>query len=1044
MMKLKKLLTIFVAVLIISLPVCFATSIGYPLKRSSGEANIDNYGDGYTGDIWNITVEAEIGGLEIRPTVDIWAAFTTPRYFDSCQESITPNYYDCTLLYTIPIGFPEGEHSVDVVLKHPIRGDTDIKSAIIKVDSHDPTVTINSAGQGGYNVSINFNVEDGGNQVCSIDWIEFIDTETSLVIGSFSPDPPITDCNAHNYDVQLELLDVGTTTKAIEVRAYDALEHVNEVAAISDSFVLDHTPPFVDVWSLYFEELGSANFISGDPVTTDILINVTEESDLSLVLADFSSIGGGSAIAADVCNLVDTVNNIHQCEWYGQTVTLPNSFSVTITAIDEYGNGEGLDNVIQRTFSLDATAPGVEYLGGIESYYVVLGDKNVLRAEFYEGESGINSEDIALSVEGINPGYPLNVPADRCIQQGTYWNCYWNVTATQAGEISLTQVKDRAGNLVPTSNLRSFDVDLLADIDVPSVTAADIKIYGVGFGAGAQAGLVEFYEEERDLYIEAIVTDASGVKATANFGGIISNTDEVEAFCLQEDGTDTWICEWTVGPLASVTATTPKNIEFVFEDFVGNEANPIIKTIEVLDVGEEDINPDFWSVSIGASIPAAIDRRLVNRMFPYSYAQINLDKVDPTAPITPRDQWPLLIKDLHCTSDWVQFGEIMNYNSILPIIGSSNPLDDSQFPYIFNIKLNLIQLSPENDSIEIPCTFKTMSYINGQAIPNPEVENVNLTVNYFNNPLGEMADQVQAEIDDVKEGWLIKAGWLLGPATEIISFLEVVCHGLQIIHNVKESMTRAVDQINNCCLSVWASAACCPAKRATGTATVATDEAQEQVAELFGNKFCKALNCQLARKSEIGKGAREAWDEWVDWAAQTYGSHKGYFGNVRPENSIILSVIFLCLKGVVYNLEKARQIECRYVYCLEKTAEGMPVSVCVFQRAMAMCKYVFNQIFNLIPFAAVINDITQNIFRALANWGNLLLFSAKILCRYVACQVEGAPGCEPCSRLAWFSWFTETLCDLGIGDEGCKPFWETMPPIQENFCNKIEDDEDET
>jgi hypothetical protein len=396
----------------------------------------------------------------------------------------------------------------------------------------------------------------------------------------------------------------------------------------------------------------------------------------------------------------------------------------------------------------------------------------------------------------------------------------------------------------------------------------------------------------------------------------------------------------------------------------------------------------------------------------------------------------LLVKDLQCASDWLDYifpAEIMNYNPILP---STDPA--SQFPYIFYIKLNLIQLSPENDSITIPCTFKTMSYIDGQVIPNPEVENVNLTVNYFNNPLGEMADQVQAEIDDVRDGWLIKADWL-GWATDIISFLEVVCHGMEIIHGVIQAFTIGVDGINNCCLSIYASAACCPAKRTAGTATTVSKEGMEQAAKQFGNKFCKALNCQLSRKSEIGKGAREAWDKWVDWAAQTSGSHKGYFGNVRPENSIILSVIFLCLKGVVYNLEKARQIECRYVYCLENTAQGMPVSVCVFQRAMAMCKYVFNQIFNLVPFAAVFSDIVKQITQALANWETALGVTNKILCR-LGCETEGTPLCSYCSVIEWLGWITETLCDLGIGDEGCKPFWETMPPIKENFCNKIEDD----
>jgi hypothetical protein len=1040
MMKIKKLLTIFVAVLIISLPVCFATS--FTITRSSGDDNIDNYYDGYIGtDSWTIEVEAELSGILTGVTVgDIYADFVPRKYFDSCQPSSVPNHYDCSLqIPSIPL--PEGTHSVDIVLYNPVFGDTDIKPAIIKVDNYAPIVTINSAEQDGYNVSVDFNVEDGGNQVCSIDWIEFIDTNTSLVIDTIDVD--ITDCNTHNYDVQLELLDIGTTTKTIEIKAYDGLGHENEIAAISDPFVLDHTPPMVNVNSFRFTSLGGAAFISGDPITTDITINITEETEETpltspplILLGDFSAIGPGATEYTEDCVLVDDVNNIYTCTWSDMDVTLPNSFSVTITAIDAHGNGEGLDTTIQKTFSLDSTAPTIEYLGGIESYYVVLDDENILRATFQEGESGINAQDIQLTLEEINPGYPDNLPADTCSQQGINWNCYWNVTATRAGEIKLAQAKDRADNFV--LNLRDFDVDLLIDDAAPSVTDADISIYAVGFGGGTQTGLVEFYEEERDLYIEAIVTDASGVKAWANFSGLVANTDEVEGICTQQDGSE-WLCTWTVGPLASVTDTTPKNIVFTFEDFVGNEAAPITKTIDVLSVGDEDTNPDYWSIDVGASTPASgIDRRLVTRMFPYVWFPIELSPVVTTE--VAADQWPLLVKDLQCTPDWLTSYEIINSNTILPLTNQPNTEDNSVLPYTFWIKLTMIQLSPTDaDSVVVPCTFKTMSYIDQRVIPNPEIENVNLTVTYFNNPLGEIADEVQTEIDDVKSGWLVEAGWLSTTA-EILAFLETICTGLKIIHDVTQTITVGVDGLANCCASVYASPACCPTKRSTGAATTASKEGLEKAAKQFGNKFCKALNCQLSRKSKLGEGARGAWDRWVDWAAQTSGSHKGYFGNVQPEDSIILSIIFLCFKGVIYNLEKARQIDCRYVYCLEQTAEGMPVNVCVYQRALAMCKYVFNQIFNLIPFASVFSDIFQHITQAFTNWQNLLGFATKLTCRYGICNFELGFGCKVCSVIEWFNWLFETLCDLGIGDEGCLPFWDTVNPVTEDYCDKIEDD----
>ncbi|GAG15978.1 unnamed protein product, partial [marine sediment metagenome] len=199
------------------------------------------------------------------------------------------------------------------------------------------------------------------------------------------------------------------------------------------------------------------------------------------------------------------------------------------------------------------------------------------------------------------------------------------------------------------------------------------------------------------------------------------------------------------------------------------------------------------------------------------------------------------------------------------------------------------------------------------------------------------------------------------------------------------------------------------------------------------------LNCQLFRlgESKDGGKAKEVLTEWINWAAKASGSNKGYFGNVEPKNSFILSLVFLCPTGVFYNLQKARQIDCRYVYCLEQTADGMPLSLCVEQRGVAMCKYVTGQIFNLIPFAAAFSDIAKLIGKALANPWVLGEILARISCRYLVCANPLIPGCSLCSIAEFASWLLETLCDLGIGKGQCTPFWEELDPFQSNYCKKI-------
>jgi hypothetical protein len=263
---------------------------------------------------------------------------------------------------------------------------------------------------------------------------------------------------------------------------------------------------------------------------------------------------------------------------------------------------------------------------------------------------------------------------------------------------------------------------------------------------------------------------------------------------------------------------------------------------------------------------------------------------------------------------------------------------------------------------------------------------------------------------------------------------------MKLWNEITLAVTVGKDGLVNCCNFPWTSAACCPAAASTGVATTASKEALSTIFKVKGNKYCKFINCQFWRLTinKDGNAAVNAFKAWLNKAAEM-NKHKGYLGNVKIENSLILSLAFLCPKGISYNLQKARQIDCYYVYCLQQTADGMPVSVCVRQRAFAMCKYVFGQIFNLIPFAATIADIAEAIGKALANPYVLGEIALRATCRYAVCNVPNTPGCSACSIVEFTSWVLEVTCDLGIGQlEGCEPFWEELQPLKDNYCSKID------
>jgi hypothetical protein len=337
-------------------------------------------------------------------------------------------------------------------------------------------------------------------------------------------------------------------------------------------------------------------------------------------------------------------------------------------------------------------------------------------------------------------------------------------------------------------------------------------------------------------------------------------------------------------------------------------------------------------------------------------------------------------------------------------------------------------------------------------VSNLETEEINLKVDYYNNPLGEVSEEVEGEIEDIKEGWLVKGEWI-DIVDYVVRLSETICKTMQTWNTINAAWTGGVDLINDCCRAPWAAAACCPAKKATGKASSVSKESLTNIYKgpTFSKKggldrFCKVINCQMSRDSEDAEDPKNFWQKWVRFAEESSGSNRGYFGNVEPEDSIILSIILLCPKGVFHNLQKARQIDCRYAYCLEQTSDGTPVTLCVQQRSIAMCKYVFNQIFNFIPYGSVISDVSESVGDALANPWAAAEIALKATCRYAVCDIAGVGGCKACSILEFSSWLLETTCDLGIsiGERDCAPFWETiMAPLSDDadYCEKIGVDE---
>ncbi|MBU0628842.1 MAG: hypothetical protein KKC75_06645 [Nanoarchaeota archaeon] len=127
-----------------------------------------------------------------------------------------------------------------------------------------------------------------------------------------------------------------------------------------------------------------------------------------------------------------------------------------------------------------------------------------------------------------------------------------------------------------------------------------------------------------------------------------------------------------------------------------------------------------------------------------------------------------------------------------------------------------------------------------------------------------------------------------------------------------------------------------------------------------------------------------------------------------PKDSLILSVFTGCLPGIIYNIEKWRQIQCNYGVCLWDSAENnIPIKTCEDQKSYLECKFWFGEIFQLLPIwwlRGILEKITYILSDPLA-----LIFA---LADYIICPISPAPLSGACKLVKGIAITAQIFVDI--------------------------------
>jgi len=1027
MNKLKPL-AVFIITLILVLPMYSSNALAVnqlTVTKYSGDDNVDGFFKTY--DRVNLEVNANIDGDE-----DLTNTQLTVNGYDFTACSPGAGTSVCT--YTSPY---YSNSPGTYPLKIDLLSDTgELKRTITKeisIDSIAPKIEFNSnPTQSQQSVSVDYTVKDAAweptnyNLCSGIKKIEFYDAAEKL-------DEITLDETTCTYSDTIIL--PLPNSERITIKAYDNFDQSS--SSDSGDFEMDLNAPSIEenTFKIINKGIELDKFIKGGSYSVDIEVLITEEQlKAENVQISLSSLGGASNLTANSC--IKSLSK-YLCKWNAVDVSISSTTTanIVITAEDDFGNV--ISKTISKSFSVDNSAPNVnsiktEYTSDGSNYIGLNPTK--ITAEIAESGSGLTQKQIFMDLSSLNPSYGIK-QADECVSSGSTWKCVWNeITTTQPhnniATISLINSNDDVGNQLTGITTTEIKIDKQKPtiIGKANVTASSELVKPDNYFASGD-----------DLVITLKVSDSTKIKAYADLSNI-KNDDgfaEVEADCSNVG--NEYTCRWNAESIASGYLSTAITLNFY--DAAMNQASASVPIIIYGKDTEE--NPNYWKVSSVDSMPEALDRQTTPIINQRMYFDVRLKN---------RVGASILKMDLgECSGDTGYLNEDPElFNNVA---GSTDPM--------FMIELKTT--TAREDTLKINCTLNIVS-LYGDKISNIEEESVPLEVNFYNMPLGEASQELKDKIEEIEKYWIdvegsVNIGEILGYVKIAAKYSKLICNALGTINEIRaiwdilfgETTTAQVALI----IFPPAQLAVTESNRAQCLGNSAYAIGTDSIFQ-SQNKFCKFVNCQL----DPAIASDQTYTSWIGtWnqGVDEYTSKVGGLGLIEldrlgkdpsvylnSQDSIVGGIMTLCVPGIIYGIDKYRQIQCMYADCLATSINtGVPPDACDKMKSYAECKFVTGELFQLFPLAGFVDHWVGRIKSILSNpmeaAGLILASGCEVACADGTAEFHGFLPYKTCAYIKTVSMLGEVVGDIAniinneewlIKDDYCKIAKENIEKIR--------------
>lgn len=749
-----------------------------------------------------------------------------------------------------------------------------------------------------------------------------------------------------------------------------------------------------------------------------------------------------SSVFADLSKLNPALGKVPKSEvrgewfiWRNVAVKTPNTCQVTVNATDFMGNKES--KTLTCSVGIDDTGP--EFINFSTQFVdedgvMLLGRNGTIIADFKESGTGLDKMRAYVDLRQLGVG--AEVGANRCEKTSTdLWKCSWDVIPTATSGTYKIKVLPTTRDDLDNQVIGAREESVRFDKDAPSHVA--LKEIAAFRGQSRVKTNVTSLGET----IEFVVEGAGFTDAFADLTDVGGGESMPPERCDGNLTKRTCVFGITTG----VSGPQDTNITFTFLDKAGNKAVLTTRELFILGISNETA-PNYWNVSARCS-PTLLDRQTLSVFEHPVYCQLRLRSSNKNAlPITVTG--PLDISECSGQTEYISDMQVENN-----FAGSTEPY----------LALSLVATDYEINNLSFTCPVSTLTRVGSFVPQNHEQDNVTVKLDFYNLPLGELYDQIESEVEDVEDK--ISGVWdVIGQLQKFLGYAEKLCQILNAIMVILATLTQIMLILGG--VELIASAIPIFGEgiaQGIRSSEQALCDPTEITRDIYSNdllkllkKFCDFVTCQSGLFDALsGLGVADvSAGNWASWTGVTSQQVAGAGATVQDPNtylnvkdSLVFSIIVppLCIPGIIYNLDKWRQIECRYGLCLLEDVKenGLPVSACKDQKHYMQCRFVVGEIFNLIPFAGLVSYYLNIFQQAISDPLTFVGMGLSYLlnCK-AACKLPKAPGIayEVCAGIALISQLGQTvkiiqsfknMGDFSVSNQWCGEFEDALDKYNE-------------